>query len=113
MNIRIKRDSGYADVVRAYKIMLDGKAVSRVYDGRTVSVEVPPGKHQLYVKLDIWRSNVVDFEAGNSDMLFECGNHLRGWRVFLSLFYAAFCPRSYLWLRRSGDIGSGPAFPAK
>lgn len=111
--IKIKRDSGYADVVRGYKVMLDGKAVARVYDGQTISVDVPPGKHQLYIKLDLWRSNILEFEAGSGEILFECGNHLRGWRVFLSLFYGAFCPRSYIWLRRSADIGSGPAIPAE
>lgn len=111
--IKIKRDSGYADVVRGYKVMLDGKAVARVYDGQTVSVDVQPGKHQLYIKLDIWRSNAVEFEAGSGDIQFECGSPLRGWRIFLSLYYAVFRPRNYIWLRRAGDIGSGPAFPAK
>lgn len=98
--IKIKRDSGYADLFRAYKVVLDGKAAAQIKNGQEIELEAPPGKHQLYLKLDWCRSNIVEFESGGGELKFECGSNLRDWKIFLAVVYAAIYPKEYMWLKR-------------
>lgn len=107
--ITIKRDSGYADLFRAYKIILDGKAVAKIQNGQQLKLEAPRGKHQIYLKLDWCRSNVLEFELGEREMTFDCGSSLREWRLLLSWLYAAVFYREYMWIRQRLSIGAGPA----
>jgi hypothetical protein len=107
--VTIKRDSGYADLFRAYRIILDGKSVARIQNGQELKLQVPPGKHQIYLKLDWCRSNVLEFELGERDITFDCGSSLRDWRILLSLLYAAIFYREYMWIRQRMSIGAGPA----
>jgi hypothetical protein len=98
--ISVSRDSGYADRLRDYRVLLDGAEIGRVGHGGEKSFEVAAGRHQLMMKLDWGRSNVLSFEAGlDQSMKFRCGSSLRGWRLALTLYYATVGFRNYLWLR--------------
>jgi hypothetical protein len=66
--IRIKRDSGYADRLRAYKVVLDGDVIAEIRNGQQLDLDVPPGRHRLQLKIDWCRSNCVDFEASGNPM---------------------------------------------
>jgi len=48
--------------LRAYKVVLDGKVIGTIKDGEQVEFDVAPGRHQLQLKIDWCRSNIVDFE---------------------------------------------------
>ena len=96
--IRIKRDTGYADRLRAYKVVLDGNVVGEIKNGQQVEFDVAPGKHQLNLKIDWCRSNIVDFEVNQDNVEFECGNNLRGFKVLLAIFYVLFMRSKYIWL---------------
>ena len=98
--IRIKRDSGWADRARAYKIVIDDKVVGTIRNGQQVELEVTPGRHRLHLKIDWCRSNFVDFEAAGGTVEFECGSSLRGLKIFLSILYVTFLHSQYLWLRK-------------
>jgi hypothetical protein len=100
--IRIKRDSGYADRLRAYKVDLDNHVVGEIRDGQQFELKVPPGKHRLQSKIDWGASNLVDFELNDSDLEFQCGSNLRGFKVLLAIFYATIFSNQYLWLRAEG-----------
>ena len=50
--IRLKRDSGYADRMRAYKVILDGKEVTKIRNGQQIELDVAPGNHEVYLKID-------------------------------------------------------------
>lgn len=97
--IRIKRDSGYADRVRAYKIVLDGEVIGKIKNGQTVELDLQPGNHQLHMKIDWCRSNIVDFETNGSLIEFECGSNLRGMKLLLAIVYIIFLPSQYIWLK--------------
>lgn len=99
--IKIKRDSGYADRLRAYKIILDKKVIGKIKNGQEVTLEVPKGNHQLYLKIDWCRSNTVNFDAHDSNIKFECGSNLRGFKILLALFYVTFFRDQYLWLKKN------------
>jgi len=98
--IRIKRDSGYADRLRAYKIVLDGNVVGEINNGQQLELNVTPGKHRLNLKIDWCRSNILDFEMNGNTIEFECGSNLRGIKVLLSILYVTFLRSQYIWLNR-------------
>jgi hypothetical protein len=98
--ISISRDRGYADRLRDYRVLLDGTEIGRLGNGAAKTFEIPAGQHQLMIKVDWGRSNIVAFDAGESQSArFLCGSNLRGWRIVLALYYATFGFRHYLWLR--------------
>jgi hypothetical protein len=98
--ISVSRDSGYADRLRDYRVLLDGAEIGRVRHGGERSFEVAAGRHQLMMKVDWGRSNILSFEIDpDQSMKFRCGSSLGGWRILLTLYYATFGFRNYLWLR--------------
>ena len=98
--IRIKRDSGYADRIRAYKIVLDGNVIGEIKNGQQLELNVPRGKHQLHLKIDWCRSNVVDFEMNDNTIEFECGSNLGGFKIVFSILYITFLRSQYIWLKK-------------
>ncbi|HUU02656.1 MAG TPA: hypothetical protein VM425_14545 [Myxococcota bacterium] len=98
--IRITRDSGYADRIRAYKIVLDGNVIGEIRNGEQLELDVPPGKHKLHLKIDWCRSNFVDFETNGNTVEFECGSNLRGSKIFSSIIYVTFLRNKYIWLKK-------------
>ena len=97
--IRIKRDSGYADRLRAYKVVLDSNIVGEIRNGQQIELKVTPGKHRLQLKIDWCCSNIVDFEMSDCDMEFQCGSNLRGFKILLAIVYVAVLYDQYIWLR--------------
>jgi len=98
--IKIKRDSGYADRLRAYKIVVDGNVVGEIKNHQEIELDISHGKHELFLKIDWCRSNVVEFEwDGNGDIKFECGSNLRGLKILLSILYITFLHSKYIWLK--------------
>lgn len=81
-SLKIVRDSGYADLVRFYEIVLDGKRVGKIWDGDTTELTVSPGQHSLSIRIDWCGSETISFtvEEGSS-ILFEVKNGCRGVRI--------------------------------
>jgi len=100
--INIKRDSGYADQLRNYKVILDGKVIGEIADGKTESFKVPAGAHTLRLSIDYIKSNKISFECGSDEATnFECKNNLRGKRYFLLPLYLTILMSKYLTLRKT------------
>jgi hypothetical protein len=98
--IRLKRDSGYADRLRKYRVLLDGQEIGRIGDGEEKVFEITSGQHQLVVKVDWAKTPAVSFVAGQGQTAkFSCGSNLRGFRLIFALYYAIFASGKYLWLR--------------
>jgi hypothetical protein len=97
--ISVSRDSGYADRRRDYRVLLDGAEIGRIGNGGQKSFDITSGRHQLMLKIDWCRSNIVVFDlAEGQSAEFKGGSSLRGWRQVLLLYYATFGFRNYLWL---------------
>jgi hypothetical protein len=97
--IAVSRDSGYADRLRDYRVLLDGGEIGRLGNAGEKSFDIAPGAHQLMLKIDWGRSNVVAFDISqDQNIAFRCGSSLRGWRVLLAIYYVSFGFRNYLWL---------------
>jgi hypothetical protein len=51
--IQVSRPRG-RDGLRAYRVVVDGRPVAKLRQGRTCAVAVAPGHHRLYLRLDWW-----------------------------------------------------------
>jgi hypothetical protein len=100
VTIVLRRDSGYADRLRKYRVILDDLEIGRIGNGDEKRFDITPGEHRLMIKVDWGRSGVVRFIAVEGQMLeFECGSNLRGANLLFAIYYATFGFRNYLWLR--------------
>jgi hypothetical protein len=76
---RLTRDSGYADRLRAYKVVLDGTAIGDILNGESKEFSIPAGKHHLETTIDWCKSRVITFEADQPDVPhFRVKSNLRG-----------------------------------
>ena len=100
--LKIVRDSGYADRVRAYQVILDGHKVGEIRDSGTQQFPVTPGQHRISLKIDWCGSKEIAFAvAENDEITFQARSSLRGPKLIAALWYAIFDRRSYLRLERS------------
>ncbi len=99
---KMVRDSGYADWLRAYEIVLDGKTISEVRNGEMKCLSVSPGQQEVYLRISWCRSNPVEFIATEDEaVVFNVRSSLRGARLLLGLWYILLAPNSYLQLERA------------
>jgi hypothetical protein len=64
----------WVDRSRAYKVLIDGEMVGEVRHGESRDFQVPPGRHQLRLKIDWTSSKTIDCELGAGDEAkFRCG----------------------------------------
>jgi len=96
--IRISRDSGYADRLRSYQVVVDGEVVGTVDDGGSAELEVPAGDHEVHLKLDFCRSKSVAITVDEEGVDLACGSHMRGFRVAFAIFYILLFQSDYMWL---------------
>jgi hypothetical protein len=52
--ITLSRPRRGRDGLRAYRVVVDGRPVAKLRQGRTCAIPVVPGRHRLYVRLDWW-----------------------------------------------------------
>lgn len=96
--IKIHRESGWADAVRAYQIYVDDERKGEIRRGAAEDIFVPEGPHRLRLKIDWCGSNEIEFNLQTEETIeFECGNNTK---VFLALYYVLIAPNEYLWLRK-------------
>lgn len=57
------------DGLRSYLVMLDGRRVAKVRRGGTVEVPVPPGRHEIHLKIDWCRSPSIEFDAHSGEVI--------------------------------------------
>lgn len=95
----INRDSGYADALRAYKILLDSNEIGTIRAGESKSFTVSPGEHTIRAKVDWGTSSSEPFVAADGIVSFEIYSKLRGFRL-LGTIFAMFNPHGWIGIRR-------------
>lgn len=99
--INIKRESGYADKLRAYKVQVDGTVIGTIADGESKDFDVQPGAHTLRLTVDWAGSNVVEFQSGQKKVIhFRCGSRAKGSKILLAVVYSFFLFKKYIELER-------------
>ena len=105
--LRISRQDEFRDKIRSYKIILDNTYCGDIKSGQVKSLDVTPGNHTIYLKIDWCRSNKVDFNISDNETIeFECGNAMNGWRILLSFIYITFLKSKYLWIKTKSEVSS-------
>lgn len=51
--------ANWKDLIRAYKIVVDGDELARVRNGQSIALELAPGEHEIHARIDWTRSNSV------------------------------------------------------
>jgi hypothetical protein len=93
------RDSGYADRLRAYKVVVDGKPVGEIRNGETKEFPVSCGQHALALKVDWCGSKTIQFAAVEGDVrTFDAKSNLRGPKLLAAMWRALFTWSSWIIL---------------
>lgn len=98
--ITLKRESAYGDSLRNYKIKIDGNIVGEIADGQTVDLDVTPGEHTLWLRIDYGGSKKISFTVPDTKKTihFRCRSKMVGARAWLAIFYGIFLPHRYIEL---------------
>ena len=87
----ITRDSGYADLARAYAVMLDGRQIGELRNAESKEFSVAPGDHTISAKVDWCGSKPLRFHIKENGILsFNIRSNLRGLMILLALWYVLF-----------------------
>jgi len=98
--LSIKREASWANRLRKYKVILDGEEVGSIGESGTFEYPINPGLHTLYLQIDWCRSNKLEFEIENNEILkFKCGG-VRNFKFFAIIWYITFKRTSYLWIKQ-------------
>ena len=86
--ITIHRPREHFGMLRKLWIFIDGEKTAYVKNGKTVDLEVDPGKHEIFISSDYLKSNRLELVFDSEETVcLECGSTLRGIRFYFSLFF--------------------------
>src|SRR5438876_8629167 len=96
--LRIIRRSGYADVLRSYRIIINGSEVGTIASNAVLELEIPSGPLTIEARVDWGRSRPLMIEAVPDQRIeIEVSNH---WGAPLAIWASTFGCRSYLALKQ-------------
>ncbi len=58
-----RKRGGWRDKARSYVVMVDGNPISKIKHGQRVELPVPPGRHELLLKIAWCSSQSLTFDA--------------------------------------------------
>jgi hypothetical protein len=97
--VKVTRDTGYADALRVYRVMIDGNEAGVRRPGETGLFPASGGTHEICLKIDWCGSKTVSFNVGQQgEVYFLAKSNLRGWRILSTVRYVFFERDSYLLL---------------
>jgi len=65
--IEIKRDFGWVDSGRKYKIFLDNKEVAKLKQKESITLDIDLGNHEIFAKLDFCKTKKIKFKITKDD----------------------------------------------
>lgn len=95
----VKRKSGwYVDKTRTYQVIIDGKKVGDIKDGKELKLNLPVGKHTAQFKIDWCKSPELSFQIlqGQHDVVVVCHPAFNGTFPLAAVFRAFFNPKDYI-----------------
>jgi len=103
--LTIRRPSQYADKARAYRIFVDGAPAGTIKAGGEISLDLPPGEHEILARIDWCRSNALKVVvSSNGAIAAEVGSNALKLGGLSALYYATFGYSKYLYLRLSPGV---------
>jgi hypothetical protein len=96
--LRVTRAGGYADYLRSYTIIVNGKEVGTIGRNSTAEFVVPSGRLTVEASVDWGRSTPIEIDARpDQTVALEVSNR---WGALLALWAITFGSGSYLQLRQ-------------
>ena len=100
--VRITRKLQNVDMLRAYKIYIDGVYRGKIKFDETKEFKVEKGIHKVRAKIDWGGSNTLSVDVSDSVVELEVGNAVTGWKSLFLKYYITFGAHKYLFLREKG-----------
>jgi hypothetical protein len=103
MEIVISRPKQFADRVRAYKLLIDGKIISKLKAGEEVRVTLPENAKILTAKIDWCSSNEFNLSNVRANENIEVKNAMsrKLWIPFFAIYAITFRKNSYLSINKA------------
>lgn len=102
--LKVTRDSGYADLVRAYAVIVDDKKIGELRNGESKEFLISAGDHSIAARIDWCGSKTHQFRVNDGDSLsFNISSNLRGIRILLATWYVLFDRDSYLQIEKTSN----------
>jgi hypothetical protein len=54
-------------IFRDFRLFLDGQEIIHIADGQTLELNVTPGRHLFFAKIDWFSSKTIEFEVNDND----------------------------------------------
>ncbi len=95
-------DAGYADLLRAYAVMLDGKKIGELKNGESKTFHISPCAHSISMKIDWCGSKTLQFQSIETEpTAYKVSSNLGGIKLLFGFWYILFNQSSYLATERS------------
>jgi hypothetical protein len=104
-NLKLVRDTGWADKFRAYKILLNGTEVCKINEGEELSFPIEPGQYAIKAKIDWAGSREVRFDVADQDVVFVVESSMRG-PALSGAVSMMFNPNSWILLTQRSTPGN-------
>lgn len=103
--INLTRDSGWADYLGHYRVIINSKEIDKIANGKSIQLEIMPGPIEIFLRGPAFeKSNKLEFEIKDSQTInLKCKSNLRGLKIILALFYAIFLPHKWIVLELDID----------
>lgn len=92
-----RRTTYWWDLLRAYRIYIDGQYVGKIRNGEAAEFLVAPGLHEVFLRIDWCGSPRLSVKcAPGGEARLTCRAHLNPFGAYFAIFFA---PNEYIrWL---------------
>ena len=98
--LTLTRPRQFADMLRGYRIIVDGREEAVIRPGQTVEIELKPGIHIVRAAIDWAGSQSIEIELRpDVDHHLEVGSNIANWRLLFAALYITIWRNDYLYLR--------------
>jgi hypothetical protein len=79
----LRRDGFFEHTEQPYEIVVDGEVAGRILAGNRRSVPLSPGRHDVWMRLGVWRSPLITVDVADGEHVpLRCWpNYRRGGRI--------------------------------
>jgi hypothetical protein len=98
--IFVTRDKrAWRDRLRKYRIVVDGRMSGKIARAETVVIDVPPGEHQVELRLDVFAgSRPLTVSVPSDGVHLVCGPNYETFPLLATVF-ALFRPKQWAYLK--------------
>lgn len=96
--LRVKRNKTFVDMMRDYKVYIDGELVGTIGNGETEAFEISDGHHLVHFEIDWCSSKKMSLDVKDGEpVILHIGNVMKWFSFpFLYLFYLSLFKKRYI-----------------